>query len=683
MDVAAPPSTGTLPDPGPVSPVSTVSTADPVARLRGLDVSLERHGVRSQILHGVDLEIGRGEIVGVVGESGSGKSVMSMAMLGLLPESSRPRIDGTLEVAGLDLRTASPGRLREARRSRLGVVFQDPMTSLNPTMTVGRQVAEKAGSPDEAVRLMREVGIPQPERRYRSYPHELSGGLRQRVMIAMALAGRPELVVADEPTTALDVTVQAQILRLLAGLRDDVGCSVVMITHDLGVAAQVADRIAVMYRGRIVEIGSTEQVLEHPRHPYTLGLLGSRLSLDSDRTRPLWSLPTEVTGATSATGVAGGGGGCAFRARCRFAVESCGVGAPPLDAAGEDGAAGHRIACFESARLGDQGVTRTLLDPLPPLPEPDRGAPLIQAAELTCTFQVRDERGRKARLGALRGVTFDLQPGESVAVVGESGSGKSTLLRVAGHLEKRFTGSVRGPSGTDVQMVFQDAGSSLTPWMTIREVLHERLPRRTDRAEKERRALAILDRVGLPPAVLDARPGELSGGQRQRVVLARATIVPPRVLLCDEPTSALDVSVAANVLNLVNEMRRELGIAVMFVTHDLAVARIVGDRIAVMYLGRIVEVGRAEDVIGRPQHPYTRNLVAAVPQPGVTVEPLPGEPASALDPPTGCAFHPRCPVAVPECSSTLVGIQLTAVDGRPSADVARRHEVACLRRGEI
>ena len=672
MDVAAPPSTGTLTEPG------LVRTADPVARLRDLRVSLERNGVRSPILHGVDLDIGRREIVGVVGESGSGKSVMSMAILGLLPESSRPRIEGTLEVAGMDLRTVAPAQLREARRRRLGVVFQDPMTSLDPTMLVGRQVAEKAGSAQEAVRLMRAVGIPQPERRYRSYPHELSGGLRQRVMIAMALAGRPELVVADEPTTALDVTVQAQILRLLADLRDDVGCSVLMITHDLGVAAQVADRIAVMYRGRIVEIGTTRQVLEHPRHPYTLGLLGSRLSLDSDRHRPLWSLPAEA--ATPAKEDVG----CAFRSRCRFAVASCSGGVPPLvPAVGSEDSEAHLAACVEADRLAGEGTSQELLDPLPPLPEPERGAPLIQAAELECTFHVRDERGRKARLAALRGVTFDLQPGEAMAVVGESGSGKSTLLRVAGHLEKRHTGSVRGPQGTDVQMVFQDAGSSLTPWMTVREVLHERLPRHTDRAEKERRSREILDRVGLPATVLDARPGELSGGQRQRVVLARATIVPPRVLLCDEPTSALDVSVAASVLNLINQMRRDLGIAVMFVTHDLAVARIVGDRIAVMYLGRIVEVGRAEDVIARPQHPYTRNLVAAVPRAGSTVEPLPGEPASALEPPTGCAFHPRCPVAVAECSSTVVGIQLTAVDGRSSADVTRRHEVACLRRGEI
>ncbi|MTG89415.1 dipeptide ABC transporter ATP-binding protein [Cellulosimicrobium sp. BIT-GX5] len=669
METAAPPR--------PETPTAPASEDGPVARLGGLRVSLERNGVRTQVLHGIDLEIGRGEIVGVVGESGSGKSVMSQALLGLLPATSRPVVEGDLQAAGLDLRTASDAELREVRRTHLGVVFQDPMTSLNPTMHVGRQVAEKAGSAEEAVRLMRAVGIPQPERRYRSFPHELSGGLRQRVMIAMAVAGGPKLLVADEPTTALDVTVQAQVLDLLGSMRDELGCSIVLITHDLGVAAQVADRIVVMYRGRVVETGSTRQVLEQPRHPYTRGLLASRLSLDSDRTRPLWTLPVHATVPADE--------GCPFTARCAFRQDGCSAGVPVLahvpaeDDGGAAAAVGHEVACFETARVAATAAGREELDPLPPLPEVGTGAPLVAAADVACTFQVRDERGRRADLAALRGVTFDLQPGESVAIVGESGSGKSTLLRVAGGLEKRFTGSLRGPSGTDVQMVFQDAGSSLTPWMTVRELLHERV-RDAARPEREERVRAILDRVGLPDAVLDARPGELSGGQRQRVALARATVVPPKILLCDEPTSALDVSVAANVLNLVNELRRDLGIAVMFVTHDLAVARIVGDRIAVMYLGRIVELGRAEDVIADPQHPYTRTLVDAVPQPGRTVVPLAGEPASALDPPSGCAFHPRCPVALAECASTVTGIQLAAVDGRPTSDVAR-HEVACVRTG--
>lgn len=650
----------------------------PVARLSGLRVSLERNSTRNQVLHGIDLEIGRGEIVGVVGESGSGKSVMSMAMLGLLPSTARPIVDGGLEIAGLDVRTSTAEQLRTARRNRVGVVFQDPMTSLNPTMHIGRQVEEKAGSSEEAIRLLRAVGIPQPERRYRSFPHELSGGLRQRVMIAMAVAGKPELVVADEPTTALDVTVQAQVLDLLGSLRGEIGCSIVLITHDLGVAAQVADRIVVMYRGRIVETGTTRQVLEQPRHPYTRGLLASRLSFDSDRTRRLWSPPVHVAPSTDE--------GCAFAARCTFRQDRCTESVPFLEAvhtAGHTPAAdttpGHESACFETARVLAAAAGSEELDPLP-IPEIVTGAPLVAAADVACTFRVRDERGRRAQLAALRGVTFDLRPGESMAIVGESGSGKSTLLRVAGGLEKRFTGSMRAPTGTDVQMVFQDAGSSLTPWMSIRELLQERI-RDADRGKRESRIRSILERVGLPAATLDARPGELSGGQRQRVALARATIVPPRILLCDEPTSALDVSVAATVLNLVNELRRDLGIAVMFVTHDLAVARIVGDRIAVMYLGRIVELGRAEDVIAHPRHPYTRTLVDAVPRPGGTVTPLAGEPASPLAPPTGCAFHPRCPVAVPECSDTVTGVQLVAIDGRPTTDIAR-HEVACVRAGE-
>ncbi|MCI2424226.1 ABC transporter ATP-binding protein [Saccharopolyspora sp. K220] len=646
-----------------------------VASLHDLTVDLERNGRRSRILHGIDLEIGRGEVLGVVGESGSGKSVMSLAMLGLLPAASRPQVGGGLEIAGLDLTTATAAQLREARRTRLGVVFQDPMTSLNPTMLVGQQVAEKAGSKDEAIRLMREVGIPQPERRYRSYPHELSGGLRQRVMIAMAIAGEPELVIADEPTTALDVTVQAQVLRLLRTMRDEHGRSIVMITHDLGVAAQIADRVAVMYRGRIVEIGPTQQVLESPQHPYTLGLLGSRLSLTSDRSRPLWALPTDAS-------LLGDDGGCAFSPRCSLATDHCRSAVPTLDQVGGGGEAPHRAACFESATIGTETSARADLPPLGPVPAVEVGRPLLSVAELACTFRVRDQHGKRVQLAALRGVTVDVQPGESIAIVGESGSGKSTLLRVAGRLQKHFEGSLRGPNGTDVQMVFQDAGSSLTPWMTIRELLHERLPPRTPRARREEQAIAILRRVGLPETVLPARPGELSGGQRQRVALARATIVPPKILLCDEPTSALDVSVAANVLNLINQLRRDLGIAVMFVTHDLAVARIIGDRIAVMYLGRIVELGNAEDVIAFPQHPYTHNLIAAVPQPGKEIDPLPGEPASPLDPPTGCAFHPRCPVALPECGTTVIGTQLVAVDGRRSGDYDR-HEVACVRKGEF
>ena len=491
------------------------------------------------------------------------------------------------------------------------------MTSLNPTMTVGRQVMEAAGTREEAVRLMRAAGIPQPEQRFAAFPHQLSGGLRQRVMIAMAIAGDPSLVIADEPTTALDVTVQAQVLRVLRGLVDDIGCGVLMITHDLGVAAQVADRIVVMRGGEIVEQGPAGQVLAAPAHPYTQELLRARLDLGTD------------------------------------------VGPPP-PAGGEPGQAGEEPAAPASG---------------PP------ARPLISLTEVTCDFQVRDAAGRRATLQALRGVTADIAPGESVALVGESGSGKSTLLRAIASLERGWQGSIEGPRREDIQMVFQDPGASLTPWLTVGELLTERLRRSvSDRAARRARIIQALDLIGLPESTLAARPAELSGGQRQRVALARATIVPPKMLLCDEPTSALDVSLAATVLRLIRDLRRELGITVLFVTHDLGVARFIADRIAVMYLGRLVEVGPADAVIRDPKHPYTKALIAAVPGAGRPLAAPNGEPASPLAPPPGCSFHPRCPVVRPECPSTLSGIQLVRAD-QGTVTGAARHEVACVLHG--
>ncbi|WP_063784339.1 ABC transporter ATP-binding protein [Streptomyces sp. SBT349] len=682
-------------------------SATPVASIRDLRVSLARGGVRSPVIKGVDLDIRRGEILGLVGESGSGKSVLSLALLGLLPQASAPRVSGTLTVNGVDMAAGPEADRRRARRSDLGVVFQDPMTSLNPTMRIGDQVAEAAGSSAEAVRLMRAVGIPQPERRMRSYPHELSGGLRQRVMIAMAIAGGPRLIVADEPTTALDVTVQAQVLRVLRGLRDDIGCSVLMITHDLGVAGQIADRVAVMYAGRIAELGPVERVLKEPHHPYTVGLLGSRLGLATDRHAPLRTLAVESAPAAHDEG-------CAYRTRCPLAEPRCARGLPAL----AEAAAGpphvppppsqapppaappapspHLSACFLAgeahARLAGDVLAGDALAGGTGAAERETAAPgaaeggtILATTEVHCDFTVRDRRGRKATLSALRGVTLDVEAGESIALVGESGSGKSTLLRVIAGLEKSFTGAVEGPGRRRVQMVFQDAGASLTPWLTVRELLSERLAGlRLDRAERRARALTALTSVGLPEEALHAKPSELSGGQRQRVALARATIVPPRVLLCDEPTSALDVSLAAGVLNLINRLRRELGMTVIFVTHDLSVARIIGDRIAVMYLGRLVETGPAEDVISRPRHPYTRSLISAVPGLGVALPDIAGEPPSPIDPPGGCAYHPRCAVAREECATTLTGVQLVPIGPRPPrGERSVRPSVACVHRGEI
>ncbi len=400
---------------------------------------------------------------------------------------------------------------------------------------IGRQIGEVTHDDAESVRLLQTVGVRDAELRLRVYPHELSGGLRQRVMAAIAVAGRPSLIVADEPTTALDVTVQAQLLDLLRELRDDFGCSVLMITHDLGVADQIADRLAVLYRGELVEIGKATEVVRNPQHDYTRSLLASRLTLTMPRDE-------------------------------RFTAKA-------------------------------------------------ETEPAVQIRDLHCTFTVRRGRGGGQSIHAVDGVDLDIAAGEALAIVGESGSGKSTLLRIVAGLEKPTSGTVTLTGSGGPQMVFQDAGSSLTPWLSIGETLGERLRGlKLSRSEVRGRVTEALAAVDLPPEVAKARPGELSGGQRQRVGLARATMIPPAVLLCDEPTSALDASLAKSVLALIRDLRARIGMTVLFVTHDLAVARLMGDRIAVMQSGRIVELGPAEQVITAPNEDYTRTLLAAVPE---------------------------------------------------------------------
>jgi peptide/nickel transport system ATP-binding protein len=711
---------GHRPDPAGAGQAVLVAPDEPddsVVTATDLRVSLSRNGSRFDVLRGVDLQVRRGEILGLVGESGSGKSVLSLAMLGLLPAASQPRLTGRLRVTGTDMHSADAEAQRTNRRDHLGAVFQDPMTSLNPTMRVGQQVVEAAGGVTEAVRLLDLVGVPDARRRMSSFPHELSGGLRQRVMIAMAVAGNPQLVIADEPTTALDVTVQAQVLSLLRTLRDELGCSVLMITHDLGVAAQVADRLAVLYAGRLAELGPTETVLGEPAHPYTAGLMRSRLSLHTDRTAELVTVPGAPPDPAHVPA------GCAYAPRCVLATEACDAQLPdplPVPPVGDRADPGHLSAC-----LADPADVRRLAatEP-PPAPvaevapdgQPDgagaagagaAGAevppPAAAVRRVEKTFRVKVGRtlGPKARLAALRRVSLEIGAGESVALVGESGSGKSTLLRVIAGLERADGGEIVLGPGARPQMVFQDAGASLTPWLTVGELLDERLRHerllsqgtgplaegqrrdgRLDRAGRRARVLEALEAVGLPARLADVRAAELSGGQRQRVALARATVVPPEVLLCDEPTSALDVSLAASVLNLIRELRARLGMAVLFVTHDLSVARIVADRIAVMYLGRIVEVGPAEELIAAPRHPYTQALVSAVPGFGVRPPDVRGEPASPLAPPPGCDFHPRCPLAVDACAQPELDVPLQLPPPRAGSVAGRApHLVACIQLG--
>jgi peptide/nickel transport system ATP-binding protein len=632
------------------SPVHTGN----VASVSDLEVSFERNGRVVRALRQVSLDLRPGEIFGLVGESGSGKSVLGLSMLGLLPKTRPPKVSGAIEVCGLDMVNSSEGERRELRHRSLGAVFQDPMTSLNPTMRIGRQLENACGDPDEVVRLLKAVGVPEATTRLRSFPHELSGGQRQRIMIAMALAGDPQLVIADEPTTALDVTVQAQILELMRDLCDEFGTTIVYVTHDLGVAAQISDRIGVLYAGRLVETGPTASLLAEPAHPYTIGLLRSRLTLSSERKRPLLTLGGEPPDPRDLPP------GCGFAPRCEHRIDACDVAVPPLVEIPESPERATACIRYRDLRTGSATTNgasssatvtelswptrRDSIDELRPA--------ALELVDVEKTFKIGGQPPRL--LQALRGVSLRLAEGEAMALVGESGCGKSTLLRIAAGLMTPEAGSVHVGPGGRPQMVFQDSGASLTPWLTIGELVGARLrEERMSRAQRAKRIDDVLHLVGLPAEVSAAKPGQLSGGMRQRVGIARAIVVPPGVLLCDEPTSALDVSLAATVLNLLGRLRRELGMAILFVTHDLAAARFVADRIAVIYLGRIVESGPAERVVGAPEHPYTEALLSAVPGTAGQRARLVGEPASPINPPAGCAFHPRCPEVRPDCSEQV------------------------------
>jgi peptide/nickel transport system ATP-binding protein len=572
-----------------------------VAVARDVHVTLSRDQESHHVLRGVDLDIARGEILGLVGESGSGKSVLGLTFLGLLRREARPQVTGALTIDGVDMLAASPAELRQLRRERLGAIFQDPMTSLDPTMRVGRQLREVVDSDADAIELLGAVGIPDPERRLRAYPHELSGGLRQRVMIAIAVAGNPQLIVADEPTTALDVTIQAQILSLLDRLRRELGCSIILITHDLAVASQVADRVAVLYAGRIAEIGPTADLLTAPRHPYTAALLRSRLDLDSDRARRIIALAGQPPDLRQPPP------GCPFAPRCAYRREACEAALPEVSWDGRHGVACVRAQDIDLRRQSDDGVAWEAQEP------EVAGRPALRANALDVSVARGSWPRRLEPIRILEGVSLTVAQGEAVALVGESGSGKTTFIRAAAGLMP-ITGGELEVADSAPQMIFQDAGSSLTPWLSVGELIGERLRAAgTGRTERRAQVLEAMATVGLPDRLINVRPAQLSGGQRQRVAIARAVVVPPRLLLCDEPTSALDVSVAAGVLNLLGDLRRRLGMALVFVTHDLAVARVIADRVAVMHAGRIVEVGPIDDVLQSPSAPYTRTLIASIP----------------------------------------------------------------------
>jgi peptide/nickel transport system ATP-binding protein len=612
----------------------------------------------------VSFDIRHNEIVGVVGESGSGKSVTAYSILRLL--ASPPcRFSGRIVYKGRDLLGLTEREMQKIRGGEISIIFQEPMTSLNPTMTIGHQIAEsvslhqdldRQGAWEQAVEMLKLVKIPEAEKRAREYPHQLSGGMRQRAMIAMALSARPALLIADEPTTALDVTIQQQILFLIKELQAKLQTSVLFITHNLGVIAEVADRAIVMYAGKILEQGAVKALFHRPRHPYTLGLLRSIPTLELSRDRKLELIEGSIPSPTNLPP------GCVFSDRCQHAGDICRREDPPLEAAAAD----QTVRCWRWRELPSRPAAAAAGAALP---RQTSGAedhkPILQVRDLKKHFRVetRGVRRKGLTLKAIDGVSFDVRPGEVLGLVGESGCGKSTLgnclvgLLRATEGRINFAGSdIAGlsdheflPVRKDIQIIFQDPYGSLNPRMKIRKILAE--PFRVhniarDPAEIEALTVDLLERTQLNATYLNKYPHELSGGQRQRIAIARALAVSPRFIVCDEPVSALDVSVQAQIINLLEDLKRDLGLTYLFISHDLSVVKKISDRIAIMYLGKIMEIGDSESVCSRSRHPYTRALIAAIPNtdPGerkaqmALTEEIP----SPINIPTGCRFHTRC-----------------------------------------
>ncbi|MFI5778546.1 dipeptide ABC transporter ATP-binding protein [Nocardia sp. NPDC051570] len=607
----------------------------PLLEVSDLHVSFPSEEGRIDAVRGVNYTVADGEVLAIVGESGSGKSVSSLAVMGLLPEQARVR--GSIRLRGKELLGMGDRQLSALRGSRISMVFQDPLSALTPVYRIGDQIAEavlahrkmsRREAWQRAVELLDLVDIPDPELRARAFPHEFSGGMRQRVVIAMAIANDPELIICDEPTTALDVTVQEQVLGLLRKARDITGAGVVMITHDMGIAATLADRVAVMYAGRIVETASATELFNSPRMPYTVGLLGSIPRMDGPPRSPL--IP--IVGAPPAMHALPPG--CPFAPRCPVSIDECGAAEPPL----QDTNPGHRAACIRTAEVGADALfdayRREITEPEREV-EPDPRV-VLRVSGLVKTFPITSGvvfKRRKGEVRAVDGIGFEVRAGRTLALVGESGSGKSTTLsqimdlappeagaiEVLGRDVATLTKADRHEIRRKMQIVFQDPSGSLDPRLPIFDALAE--PLRVDgrpRDEIRRRIPELLKLVGLRSEHADRYPADFSGGQKQRINIARALALDPELLVLDEPVSSLDVSIQAGVLNLLRQLQAERGLSYLFVSHDLSVVRNLAHDIAVMYRGEIVESGAAEQIFTDPQQDYTRALIAAIPVPAVT-----------------------------------------------------------------
>ena len=645
---------------------------DAVLSVRDLNVRFNSENGVVHAVRGVDFDLMPGKTLGIVGESGSGKSVTSLAIMGLLPPTAE--VSGSVRLKGRELLGLSDKDMCQYRGNDLAMVFQDPLSSLTPVFTVGTQIIEaltihhptmsRKAKEARAVELLAMVGIPSPKERLKAFPHEFSGGMRQRVMIA--IANNPRVLIADEPTTALDVTIQAQVLEVLHTAQEETGAAVVMITHDLGVVAGMADDIMVMYAGKPVETGAVDDIYYNPRMPYTLGLLGAVPRVDAaEKTSlvPIAGMPPNLLHPPT---------GCSFAPRCPLVSDACLEGEPAL--APVDGQ-GHRAACIKSEALGGDVDVHDVFA-APPVPVSRFDA--IPRAERTTVLELKDVRKHfplnrgaliKRRIGTVKavdGLSFDVREGECFSIVGESGSGKTTTLLeimefhpdqdgevVIGGLSNKQAADAKtkGKMRRELQMVFQDPTGALDPRFTVYEVLAEPLQNAgMDRAAIRKRIMELMKLVGLQPDHVNRFPNQFSGGQRQRIGIARALAVNPKLVVLDEPVSALDVSVQAGVINLLDHLRAELGLSYLLVAHDLSVVRHISNRVAVMYLGKIVEIGAVDRVFDNPRHPYTRALLSAIPVPDPQLERtreriiLQGDLPSPLQAPKGCNFATRCPV---------------------------------------
>ena len=643
-----------------------------ILQVEGLTSYLGSRDNPIRAVDGISFDIDQGETFALVGESGCGKSMTALSLMRLLPASGHV-MAGIARFDNRDLLRLSEAQMRSLRGAGISMIFQEPMTSLNPVLSVGRQILESLevhqslhgkAAREKAVDLLQAVGIPRPEQVINDYPHQLSGGMKQRVVIAIALANEPKLLIADEPTTALDVTIQAQVLDLIRDIQKKRGMAVMLITHDLGVVNELADRVAVMYAGQIVETSSRIFFFAEPAHPYSQKLFDSLPTLDK-RNKELDVIRGFVPSMQTTFD------GCRFFSRCHRALPLCEKQVPVWSKYNDGQVYCHLYSTMEKdERLPKHpGETSTIEEGR----TEDRSghSALLSVNELKVHFPIKSGVLKRTvgYVRAVDGITIDIPKAKTLALVGESGCGKTTTGKGILQLVKPTSGKVtfKGVELTqinglklrekrsDFQIIFQDPYSSMNPRMLVGDIIAEGLRRYSDSnaTVRHRRILELLEKVGLPADSVERYPHEFSGGQRQRISIARALAVNPKLIVCDEPTSALDVSVQAQILNLLKDLQRQMGISYLFITHDISVVAYLAHEVAVMYLGRIVEHGLVDQILSMPKHPYTQVLLSAVPQLDARSQRrfirLKGDIPSPSDPPTGCFFHPRCQQAMDTC----------------------------------